>query len=92
MRFPTEIPPAAAPVVHKHTKSLRLTIDDLRGGKKGRHPDYHKAVVAVCSRIALDLWAMGWTGPQIGRLLHKHHTTVGLWLRIARKSRMAVAQ
>lgn len=85
MKFPLEVPEPAVPVIAKHTARLKLTLDDLRGGKKGRHPDWHKEVVAVCARIALDLWDMEWSGPQIGALLHKHHTTVGVWLRAARK-------
>lgn len=91
MRFPVEVPEEAVPIVAKHTAPLGIGIEELRGGKKGRHPDRHKEIVAVCAKVALELWDMEWSGPQIGRLLHKHHTTVGVWLRAARKRARADA-
>lgn len=39
-------------------------------------PSRHPELVEVRSGIALYLWLHGWSYPQIGRALRRHHTTV----------------
>lgn len=77
----------AGRVIAAHLGRHNLALADLHAGKKGRNPEAHKRIVAVCAAIALELFESGLCCEQIAEALDKNHTTVSLWLRQARQQR-----
>lgn len=63
-----------------------LTLADIQHGKKGVRPEVYDLRMRVGARIALALWDARFSYEAVGKILEKHHTTIGLWIKRQREA------